>query len=130
MTRAAFERLVQEGAERIPAQFRKHLDEIPVIVEGEPTRAQRRAARVGRGTGLLGLYVGTPHTKRAGLPYRLPDTVTLFQGPIERACGGNAERIREEVAHTLWHELAHALGMDEHRVRRAERTRRSQSRTR
>lgn len=124
MTREAFERLVHEGAQRIPSPFRKHLDDVALLVENEPTREHMRGTRIPPGVELFGLYHGTPRTERAYLPYRLPDTITIFQRPLERFCGGDPERIREEVAHTVWHELAHALGMSEHRVRRAERTRR------
>lgn len=125
MTRSAFEQLVTEGIERVPARFRAYLDEIAIVVETEATREQKRAAGVAQRDELLGLYEGIPHTQRAGMPHRLPDVMTLFHGPLERVSGGNPERVREEVAHTVWHELAHALGMPEGRVRRAERRRRS-----
>lgn len=125
MTRKAFVRHVHEGAARIPEKFRGYLKDVAVVVEMEPTAAQRRAAGVGRGSDLLGLYEGTPRTKREYLPYRLPEKITLFQRPVERSCGGDTERIREEVAHTIWHELAHALGMPETQVRRLERRRRA-----
>lgn len=126
MTRADFERLVHEGIERIPAQFRRHLDEVAVVVEREPSLRKKREAVIPRTAELLGLYEGTPRTERAYLPYRLPEKITLFQGPIERMCGNNAECIREQVAHTVWHELAHALGMSERRIRALERKRTGQ----
>ena len=72
---------------------------------------------------MLGLYQGVPLAKRTvhyGMV--LPDRVTLFQGPIERA-----SRSRQDVAKmvydTLWHELAHHLGMNEKEVRAAEKRR-------
>lgn len=129
MTRGAFERLVHEGAQRIPSPFRKHLDDVALIVENEPTREQMRGAGVSPGAELFGLYHGTPRTERAYLPYRLPDTITIFQRPLERFCGQAPECIQEEVAHTVWHELAHALGIDEHRVRALERKRRRRMKT-
>jgi predicted Zn-dependent protease with MMP-like domain len=52
----------------------------------------------------------------------LPDQVTLFQGPIERAARSKRE-IPRIVYETLWHELAHHLGMNETEVRQAERRR-------
>lgn len=130
MTRGVFERLVHEGAQRIPAPFRKHLDDVALIVENEPTREQMRGAGVSPGAELFGLYHGTPRTERAYLPYRLPDIITIFQRPLERFCEGDPECIREEVAHTVWHELAHALGMSERQVRTFERRRGRQRRAR
>lgn len=119
MTRAAFEKLVQEASERIPGQFRSAVREIAVVVESEPASEQRQAQRE-TDEELLGLYEGTPRTERAYLPYHLPEKITLFQGPLERLCGNDAECIREEVARTMWHELAHALGVSEERLKELE----------
>lgn len=124
MTRKDFERLVHEGAERIPEEFRPHLKAAALLVADEPTAEQKRSAGLPPGAELFGLYHGTPRTERAYLLYRLPDTITIFQRPLERFCGGDPACIREEVAHTVWHELAHALGMSEGRVRHVERGRR------
>jgi len=52
----------------------------------------------------------------------LPDQVTLFQGPIERAAA-SPDDIPAIIYDTLWHELAHHLGMSESEVRGAERRR-------
>lgn len=120
MTRSAFERLVQDGVERIPEKFRGHLEGIALVVEGEPTAEQRRSCGMPRGEELLGFYEGTPGTERMFLPYRLPDKITLFQGPLERACAGEACCIQEQVAHTVWHELAHAFGTKEDRLEELE----------
>jgi len=125
VTSEAFDRLVRDGIARIPEQFRRYLRDTAVVVKREPSPRKKRDAGVPPESELLGLYEGTPRTERAYLPYRLPDKITIFQGPMERTSGEDPERIREEVAHTVWHELAHALGMGEHRVRRAERKRRS-----
>src|SRR5688572_24947758 len=125
MTREAFERLVEEGIERIPEEFRRYLDDVAVIVSDQPNSTQRRSARLRRDDLLFGLYEGIPRTGRQYLTYRLPDTITIFQESFERMYGDDAERIREEVAETVWHELAHALGMSEKHVRDAEKRRRN-----
>ncbi len=107
------------GVERIPEKFRAVLQNVSLVVEEEPTTEQR-APQGDSGNELLGLYEGTPRTERAGLPYRFPDKITLFQGPIERLCAGNLECIREEVAHTVWHELAHVFGTPDDRLQELE----------
>lgn len=120
MDRSAFEQIVAEGSARIPVAFRGYLREIALVVEREPTKAHQRSAGLASGEELFGLYEGTPRTERAYLTYRLPDKITLFQGPIERACGGDPEAIKEEIARTVWHELAHALGILEERIEQLE----------
>ena len=52
----------------------------------------------------------------------MPDRVTLFQGPIERAASSWRD-VPQVIYDTLWHELAHHLGMNEKEVRAAERRR-------
>ena len=125
VNRADFERLVDEAWETIPQSFRERFSNVAVFVEDEPSREDLRAGRVPRGGTLLGLYQGVPLAKR-GVHYGmvLPDRVTLFQGPIERAARSRQD-VAQTVYDTLWHELAHHLGMNEKEVRAAERRRRA-----
>jgi predicted Zn-dependent protease with MMP-like domain len=104
-----FDAVVERALKRIPARFRKLLDNIVIIVEPEPRRP-----------GLLGLYQGRPLTERSvGEGFRMPDQITIYQGPHERMSRTSAE-LENNVADTVWHEIAHYFGMDEHQVRRAE----------
>lgn len=116
MTRSAFEQLVRAGREQIPSKFRAYLQEMALVVESEPTIEQKESSGVPADEELLGFYEGTPRSERMYLPYRLPDKISLFQGPLERICDGNAACIQKEVSRTLWHELAHALGTTEDRL--------------
>lgn len=107
-----FDQLVERALRRIPPRFRRHLRNIAVIVEREPPRP-----------GLLGLYQGHPLTTRAvGQSFTMPDRITIYQGPHERMSRNLAE-LEQAVADTVWHEIAHYFGMDEARVRRAEKRR-------
>ena len=45
----------------------------------------------------------------------VPDVITIFRGPLERAFPERAE-LRAEIRTTLLHEIAHHLGIDEDRV--------------
>jgi predicted Zn-dependent protease with MMP-like domain len=54
--------------------------------------------------------------------FTMPDKITIFQGPHERLSRTRAES-EQMVVDTVWHEIAHHFGMDEKRVRRAERQR-------
>jgi predicted Zn-dependent protease with MMP-like domain len=52
----------------------------------------------------------------------MPDRITIFQGPHVRMARDipHLEKLLEE---TVWHEVAHYFGMDERRVRLAEKRR-------
>jgi predicted Zn-dependent protease with MMP-like domain len=114
--RRAFERLVVRVLDNLPDHIHAMLDNVEVVVEEEPTPRQLRTARVGRGHTLFGLYEGVPLTQRdSGYSMVLPDKVTIFRGPIERACPTADERARQ-VRITVIHELAHHVGIDEDRL--------------
>ena len=119
-----FDRLVEEAWSRIPARFRRRMKNIALLVADEPSREQLARGRVPHGGTLLGLYEGRPLTKRSVFePFAMPDRITIYQGPHERAARGRAH-LERMVAETVWHEVAHYFGMDEGRVRRAESLRR------
>lgn len=123
MRRDDFERLVEDAWETIPQSFRERFSNLTVVVEDEPGAEHLEAAGVPPSHTLLGLYQGVPLSER-GWNYGmvLPDQVTIFQRPIERAARSPRE-IPRIVYETLWHELAHHLGMNEDEVRQAERRR-------
>ena len=124
MTPAEFDRIVEEACKRIPARFRKRMDNVAVTVVMEPSRSQLARAHVGPGGTLLGLYEGRPLTQRSVFePWAMPDRITIFQGPHERMAR-SPEHLMELVSATVWHEIAHYFGMDERQVRAAERRRR------
>ncbi len=123
MDREAFERLVEEGIERIPERFRNLIDNVAFFVEDEPNALVRQKEGLAEYETLLGYYHGIPTDERGegygGLV--MPDTIFIYQKPIEAEAGGNRERIREIVAETVWHEIGHHFGLDEHEVRTRER---------
>jgi len=126
MTATEFDRIVEIACKRIPARFRKRMQNLAVTVAMEPSRAQLERAGVGSGSTLLGLYEGRPLTKRSVFePWSMPDRITIFQGPHERMAR-SPEHLLELVSATVWHEIAHYFGMDEKQVRDAEVARRRQ----
>jgi len=114
-----FEDWVDDAWESIPESIRREFSNLVIAVEDEPSQEQLAKAKVPRGDTLLGLYEGVP-IKRRGWFYQmaLPDRITLFQGPLERSAGSD---IRQAIYETLWHEIAHHIGMNEQEVRAAEK---------
>src|SRR6266849_7687239 len=123
MTAHEFDRLVESACAKIPGRFRRRMANIAIIVEAEPSSEQLRASKVPVGNTLLGLYRGRPLTARSVSDgFVMPDQIVIFQGPHERMARNN-EHLEKLVEETVWHEVAHYFGMDEARVRRAERKR-------
>jgi len=120
MDREKFEKLVKEGIEAIPKRFLEKMNNVDIVIEDEPTEEQMRRLKLRKSAKLFGLYKGIPQTKRGFYAGVLPDKITIFKKPIEETCF-NDEQVKERVKNTVWHEIAHHFGMDEERVRRAEK---------
>ncbi|MCB9420431.1 MAG: metallopeptidase family protein [Ardenticatenaceae bacterium] len=118
LPRNQFEALVDEALASLPVYFQEKMENVAVLVAIWPTHDDLRRASVPPGHMLLGLYSGIPLTQRTS-SYNLvaPDTITLFQGPIEAAAGGELAQIREQVRHTVVHEFAHHFGISDDRLR-------------
>jgi predicted Zn-dependent protease with MMP-like domain len=105
----AFELLVAEALDGLPAWVAERLENVEILLEDDPPRGE---------PGLLGRYHGIPLTKRdRGYAGVLPDTITLYRSSIERAAGGDPDELRRVVAHTVEHEVAHLFGISDDRLR-------------
>jgi len=123
MTAHEFDKIVDRAVARIPWRFRRRMANIAVIVEPEPSNVQLRASGVEPGNTLLGLYRGRPLTERSVSDgFVMPDQIVIFQRPHEQLAR-SPEHLEKLVEETVWHEVAHYFGMDEARVRRAEKRR-------
>jgi predicted Zn-dependent protease with MMP-like domain len=111
--RRRFEELVAEALDSLPAWVLERLENVEVIVEDRPPRDEPN---------LLGRYFGIPLTERSefrsGPVY--PDTITLYQRTIEREARTDAE-LREVIARTVQHEVAHHFGISDDRLREIDR---------
>jgi len=108
-----FDALVERALRKIPRRFRARLANVAMVVEQEPPRPN-----------LLGLYQGRPLTARGVSDgFVMPDRITIYQGPHERMARSR-EHLQRLVDETVWHEVAHYVGLDERQVRAAEVRRR------
>ncbi len=116
LSRKRFEALVVSAMETIPEMIRAQMDNVDVVVEQRPTKAQRASLDLAPDELLFGLYEGTPLTQRGIMTEALlPDKITIFQGPLEDACA-TEEEIGEEIRKTVVHEIAHHFGIDESKL--------------
>ncbi len=115
--RRRFERLVGRALDELPADVAAMLDNVEVVVEDEPQPHHLAAGGAEAVDGeLFGLYEGVPRAERdSSYGLVLPDTITIFRGPLERAFRSPSAIVRE-VRITVAHELGHHLGFDEDRL--------------
>lgn len=123
MSREEFEKLIEEGYEKLPEWVRAKIKNVAILIEDEPSEEDRRLQGLGEHETLLGLYKGIPLTMRGdhyGVGITMPDTITLYQLPIEHAAQEDDLSVAQVVAETIWHEVGHYMGLDEHEVRHRE----------
>jgi predicted Zn-dependent protease with MMP-like domain len=112
LQRRQFERLVERVVAMLPPGIMPLVNNVEIVIEDEPARDQLSD----ESEELFGLYQGTPQTER-GVSYgmTLPDKITIFRGPIERASESRAE-LAYQIRVTIIHEIAHHFGIDEQRI--------------
>ena len=123
MKRGDFEKIAAEGYGRLPEWVREKITNVALLIEELPTEEVRNMEGLEDDETLLGLYKGVPLAARGdmyGVGMTLPDTITLYQLPIEEAAEQDGKDVRDVVAETIWHEYAHHFGMNEHEVRERE----------
>jgi predicted Zn-dependent protease with MMP-like domain len=108
MNLSQFEAVVRETVNGLPEWVQNALDNLEILVMEEPDEGLDP-----EGEGLLGLYLGLPLPER-GVDYagELPDVIYIFRQP-HLELDLPADELREEVARTLIHEVAHYFGIDD-----------------
>lgn len=116
LTDKEFDKIVEKAIARIPPEIREHLANIIISVIKKPSRKMLADAGLPPGETLLGLYQGVSLIERSVTdPPLFPDTIFLFQQPLEEICE-TLEELEEEIEITVVHEVAHFLGIDEERL--------------
>ncbi len=120
MTRRQFEALVERALRRLPRPFKDKLANIAVVVEDWADDETLAEMGIEPPDTLYGLYRGVdlPH-RDSSYGNVLPDTVTIYQGPIEEDCADQAE-MAQVVRETVIHELGHYFGLDDETMHRIE----------
>jgi predicted Zn-dependent protease with MMP-like domain len=109
----AFDALVEASLRELPAEVRKHLEELPVLVESLPTRELLAAEQPPISPDVLGLFVGRHLLERTHLDVPgAPGAIYLFRKNLLRVCA-DEEELAREVRITVQHEVGHLLGLDE-----------------
>lgn len=115
----AFQALVNDALISLPSVQAKSIANVAILYEYEPTPEQRTRLKLRNDQTLFGLYEGVPLPNRLGQTRVLPDKITVFKGPLTRA-STNLIELKENIRHTLWHEIGHYYGLDHDKIHELE----------
>ena len=111
-----FDRIVKRSIRRIPREIRQHLENVLISIQKRPSPEMLEEMGLPANELLLGVYTGVSMMDRSVTdPPLFPDTIFLFQDPLEEVCE-TIEALEKEIEITVVHEIAHALGMNEERL--------------
>jgi predicted Zn-dependent protease with MMP-like domain len=114
-----FQQLINQALEQLPGEHAQSIKNVAILYAEQPTPEQRQELALRHDQTLLGLYEGTPLTKRQGVSTLFPDRITLFKLPLlSRA--NTLEELKEDIRHTLWHEIGHYYGLDHTQIHNLE----------
>lgn len=101
IARNDFELMVAQALDRLPEEFQRALEDVPVVVSDRGWEVHA-----------YGLYEGDGIARDGWA-----DRIIIFQDTLERDYGHDRARLGREIERTVRHEIAHHLGWDERGVR-------------
>ena len=105
--RRRFDALVADALDELPEWVQDAMDNVAVVVEDRPPADD---------PDLLGLYEGVAKTERESYAGALPDRITIYRSTIEAEAGDDDGELRDLVADTVVHEVAHHFGISDERL--------------
>ena len=113
LSRKEFDGVVNRAFNRIPEEIREHLENVMITIRKRPSKEMLEELGMSPDDPPLGLYLGASLMERSVFsPPLYPDTIFIFQEPLERMCD-TLDELEREIEITVVHEIAHFLGMDD-----------------
>ncbi len=120
-----FQKIVEKVVKNLPHEFANAIENVDISSEFYPEDYQLTKMHMEHKNGmyLLGLYEGTPLTKRANYTDAIPDKITIFMLPLIRI-SKDLIQLEKNIESTVIHEVGHHFGLTEKEIREAEKKRR------
>jgi predicted Zn-dependent protease with MMP-like domain len=115
-----FDTLTSEALAELPKTHMDAVKNVAIVYADDPTPQQREELRLRNDQTLFGLYQGVPLARRQGVTSYPPDKITIFKNPL-CASVDDIPGLKEQIRHTLWHEIAHYFGLDHQQIHELER---------
>jgi predicted Zn-dependent protease with MMP-like domain len=111
-----FDRIVKKAIRSIPEEIQQYLDNIVISVKKRPSKKMLQEMGLSPEEPLLGVYDGVSLMDRSATsPPLFPDSIILFQEPLEEMCE-TIQELEEEIEITVVHEVAHFVGISDERL--------------
>ncbi|HEY8280008.1 MAG TPA: metallopeptidase family protein [Bdellovibrionota bacterium] len=115
--RLLFDTLLDEIITSLPEEFRKMLEEVPVVVDDEPSRTLLEEMGIyvpNEESDLCGVHSGPSVSSLArNVATTSAPLIQLFRGPIFRISGSSKKSLKRQIRITLVHELGHHFDFSE-----------------
>lgn len=111
-----FQELINDALGELPQRSLDYMKNVAILFEDEPSDEQRVKLGLLPYQSLYGLYEGVPLPFRQGQTMTLPDRITLFKLPMLDSSADETD-LKEQIKHTLWHEVAHYYGLNHDQIR-------------
>jgi predicted Zn-dependent protease with MMP-like domain len=108
-------RVYRECLAELPEEIARSLQDVPVYVDEFPSDELIHMDDPPLDPLVLGVFLGVPAGEERGSWPDAQPRIVLFHRNIAKA-GGDRELLREELRATLFHEVGHAIGLDEERL--------------
>lgn len=114
-----FAEYISEALDSLPKDHLKAVENVAIVYADDPNPEQRVQLELRNDQTLFGLYEGVPLPQRQGVTSYGPDKITIFKHPIEMFAD-SVPALKEQIRHTIWHELAHYFGLDHEQIHNLE----------